>query len=278
MRARGGAKKNDHPHKDKEQGENNEEKSDKHKKGNKGGKFGNHKFNNKKDNLNSKNNNQMPNNMMFPWMNPYFFMNQNIQQNQGNNTTNESGENNTNNNNQNNPMAAFTNQINLINQMVNLEEDPADKYLFEVQDYTIITPTMYLEKPELLIKKNLFDANWFLLKNNKIIGNYNSEQLLYFLNSEFQMGNDFENMGITDYVTDMFFLPINLYDLLKKFVPKLKMHYLQSNINKEMEKIKNNCNYMMNFQLNQLMKNNNMPGMNDMPSIEPQNNLNEENK
>ena len=98
------------------------------------------------------------------------------------------------------------------------------------------------------------------------------------------MGNDFENMGITDYVTDMFFLPINLYDLLKKFVPKLKMHYLQSNINKEMEKIKNNCNYMMNFQLNQLMKNNNMPGMppmpgmNDMPSIEPQNNLNEENK
>ena len=97
------------------------------------------------------------------------------------------------------------------------------------EDYSKYNASIYLEKPVLIVKKNLIVSNWFLMKDNKILGNYNSEQLLYFLGEELKKGNKFENVTITDYHTDVFFNPSNLFEILRSSVPKLKKRYIYAN-------------------------------------------------
>ena len=95
------------------------------------------------------------------------------------------------------------------------------------EDYKRYNPSVFLENPVLIVKKNLFQRNWILMRNNKVYNNYNSEELLFFLSDQIRQGNKFENMSVSDYNTDVFFKPSNLFDILRKSVPKLKRKFMQ---------------------------------------------------
>jgi hypothetical protein len=83
-------------------------------------------------------------------------------------------------------------------------------------------PTMFLENPSSIIQKNLVQRGWFLMsENNKILGNFNSLDLLIYLDEEFEAEADMSKVWITDYETDIYFTPSNLYEALKDTVPKL---------------------------------------------------------
>ena len=76
------------------------------------------------------------------------------------------------------------------------------------------------------------------MKNNKVSENFNSEELLFFLGDQIRQGNKFDNISISDYHTDVFFKPTNLFDILRKSVPKLKRKLMQltlsqNNLNKK---------------------------------------------
>ena len=93
------------------------------------------------------------------------------------------------------------------------------------------------------------------MRGDKILGIYNSEQLLYFLTSQIQKGNKFEDMSINEHTTDIDFKPSILYDTLKKYVPKLKKRYIKRVMeqnNEMMKKIQQQQIMQMNNQLNQM--------------------------
>lgn len=95
-------------------------------------------------------------------------------------------------------------------------------------DYSLINPIVFLENPALIIKKNIVDPKWFIMKDNKIIGNYNSEELLFFLNEKLNDPQYLETIWINDYNTDLAFKPKNLHEILKEKVPGLKRRYLKA--------------------------------------------------
>lgn len=95
-------------------------------------------------------------------------------------------------------------------------------------NFAMYNPAVFLENPALIVKKNFIEPNWFLMKDNKILGNYNSEELYYFLGEKIREGEKFENVCISDYHTDLVFQPKNLYEILKDKVPKLTKKYIKS--------------------------------------------------
>jgi hypothetical protein len=124
------------------------------------------------------------------------------------------------------------------------------------EDYTKYNQIVYLENPVLIVKKNLIEPKWILMKNNKVYRNFNSEELLIFLADEIRQGNKFDNMSVSDYHTDVFFKPSNLFDILRKNVPKLKRRYMQFMMNTyTQQKMFYNMQMMMN-------QRNNMANMN----------------
>jgi len=159
------------------------------------------------------------------------------------------------------------------------EDDDPDPILDDDStDLNIINPFILMEKPALIVKKNLVDKKWFLIRGEKILGNYNSEQLLYFLTSQIQQGNKFENMSINDHTSDLHFKPIVLYDTLRKYVPKLKKRYLKKVMeqNKEMmKKIQQQHQQMIQLNQMKLMQMNNQMKM--MQNNNVNNNINNRN-
>ena len=97
----------------------------------------------------------------------------------------------------------------------------------ETLDLNSVSNQIFLEKPALLIKKNLSDPKWFIMKNNKINGVYNSEELLYYLFSEIQKGNKFDDVMVNEHFTDISFRPEDLFHTLKKTVPALKKLHIK---------------------------------------------------
>jgi hypothetical protein len=106
-------------------------------------------------------------------------------------------------------------------------------------DYKLYNPNIFLENPVLLVKKNLIERNWILMKDNKIIINYNSDELLIFLNSKFKLGDNLNDYCIHDYQTDVVFQPKMLYEILFEYVPKLKFYFWKNVLEKNNEN-KNN--------------------------------------
>ena len=130
-----------------------------------------------------------------------------------------------------------------------------------------------MENTALIVKKNLVEKKWFLMRGEKILGNYNSEQLLYFLTSQIQKGNKFEDMSINDHTTDLHFKPSVLYDTLRKYVPKLKKRYLKKAIEQNNEIMKR-----MQQQHQILMQNKQMNMIKMMQMKQMQNNNNNNNR
>ena len=149
-------------------------------------------------------------------------------------------------NNNNNNSKNIENKNNNINNDENEEEDPM------MNDFTTdnkyYNPTVFLENPALIVKKNLIEKNWFLMKDGKILGNYNSEELLFLLDEKIKEGNSFNNINISDYQTDVVFQPKILYEILKEHVSKIKKKYLESKfLNQINNSNNNNINGMSPF-------------------------------
>ena len=146
-----------------------------------------------------------------------------------------------------NPMGFPMNPLPQVNMMnyyspFPLEDDDDDDPLYSnfAEDYQKYNPSVFLENPVLIVKKNLFQRNWIVMRNNKVYMNFNSEELLMFLSEEIRKGNKFENMSVSDYNTDVFFRCTNLFDILRKSVPKLKRKYFQMNLMQQQKKANNN--------------------------------------
>ena len=105
-------------------------------------------------------------------------------------------------------------------------------------DYSFVNPIVFLENPALIIKKNIVDPKWFIMKDNKIIGNYNSEELLFFLNEKSDDPQYLEAIWINDYNTDLAFKYKNLHEILKEKVPGLKRRYLKAKMGLNNKKTK----------------------------------------
>ena len=167
----------------------------------------------------------IPNNQRNPMIN--MNMNMNFSLNNNNNNSNIEGANNNN------------NKINFNNEE-NEEEDPM------MNDFTTdnkyYNPTVFLENPALIVKKNLIEKNWFLMRDGKILGNYNSEELLFLLDEKIKEGNSFNNISISDYQTDVVFQPKILYEILKEHVSKIKKKYLESKFLNQVNNSNNNSN------------------------------------
>ena len=137
------------------------------------------------------------------------------------------------------------NHINYMNFQNDDDDEDDDPMLNNFNDdFSKYNPSIFLEKPALIVKKNLFDKNWILMRNNKVVFNFNSEELFYYLGEQIRYGNKFENISICDFQTDLFFIPSNLFDILRNTVPKLKKMYLQQKM-KEYNLNKNHM-FMMN--------------------------------
>jgi hypothetical protein len=164
------------------------------------------------------------------------------------------------------------------------EEDEPDPILDDdTTDLNTISTFALMENTALIVKKNLVDKKWFLMRGEKVLGNYNSEQLLYFLTSQIQKGNKFEDMSINDHTTDLHFKPSILYDTLRKYVPKLKKRYLKKAIeqnNEFMKKMQQQQQILMqNRQMNllkmmQMNQNNRNNTNNNNANINSNNNNN----
>jgi len=149
--------------------------------------------------------------------NPMINMNMNMNFNLNNNQNLNNLENNNNINN------------NVNNDDNNEDEDPMmNDFTTDIKYYN---PNVFLENPALIVKKNLIKKNWFLMRDGKILGNYNSEELLFLLDEKIKEGNNFNNISISDYQTDVVFQPKILYEILKEHVSKIKKKYLESKLN-----------------------------------------------
>ena len=70
------------------------------------------------------------------------------------------------------------------------DDDEPDPILDDdTMDLNTVSPFVLMENTALIVKKNLVDRKWFLMKGEKILGHYNSEQLLFFLTSQIEKGN-----------------------------------------------------------------------------------------
>ena len=168
----------------------------------------------------------IPNNQRNPMINMNMNMNFSLNNNNNNNSNIEGANNNN-------------NKINFNNEE-NEEEDPM------MNDFTTdskyYNPTVFLENPALIVKKNLIEKNWFLMRDGKILGNYNSEELLFLLDEKIKEGNSFNNISISDYQTDVVFQPKILYEILKEHVSKIKKKYLESKFLNQVNNSNNNSN------------------------------------
>ena len=157
------------------------------------------------------------NNPNYYQKNPMINMNMNMNFNLNNNQNLNNLENNNNINN------------NVNNDDNNEDEDPMmNDFTTDIKYYN---PNVFLENPALIVKKNLIKKNWFLMRDGKILGNYNSEELLFLLDEKIKEGNNFNNISINDYQTDVVFQPKILYEILKEHVSKIKKKYLESKLN-----------------------------------------------
>ena len=165
------------------------------------------------------------------------------------------------------------------------EDDEPDPILDDdTTDLNTINPLILMENTALIVKKNLVEKKWFLMRGEKILGNYNSEQLLYFLTSQIQQGNKFEDMSINDHTTDLHFKPSMLYDILNKYVPKLKKIYIKKVLeqnNELMRKMQQQQQQQM-IRINQLkqmqmMKINNQINQMKINQMNNNNNINNNN-
>ena len=84
-----------------------------------------------------------------------------------------------------------------------------------------VNPTDYLENPSLILKKNLTKKNWLVVnKDDSIIHNFNSEELLKFLEDKVKNDISLEEFTINDYDTDVVFPAKVIYENLKNFYSK----------------------------------------------------------
>ena len=158
------------------------------------------------------------------------------------------------------------------------EDDEPDPILDDDEtDLNTISTFALMENTALIVKKNLVDRKWFLMRGDKVLGNYNSEQLLYFLTSQIQKGNKFEDMSINDHTTDLHFKPSILYDTLRKYVPKLKKRYLKKAIEQNNEFMKKMQQQQQLFMQNKQMNLLKMMQMNQNKFQQNNNNMNNAN-
>ena len=76
----------------------------------------------------------------------------------------------------------------------------------------------YLENPTLKLTKNLQKKNWLVLNSdNSIVHNFNSEELLKFLEETKSNGKSLEDFTINDYDTDVVFPAKVIYENLKNY-------------------------------------------------------------
>ena len=63
------------------------------------------------------------------------------------------------------------------------------------------------------------------MRNDIIVSNFNTVELFIYLGEQIRLGNKFENVNISDYLTDLFFKHSDLFDILRKNIPKLQRKY-----------------------------------------------------
>lgn len=92
-----------------------------------------------------------------------------------------------------------------------------EKDLFENNNENV-DMTDYLENPTLFITKNLERKNWLVLsRNGSVIQNFNSKELLNFLEEKEKNHISLDEYTINDYDIDIVFPAKEIFENLKKF-------------------------------------------------------------
>lgn len=103
------------------------------------------------------------------------------------------------------------------------------------QQFNYNCPDNFLEEPLFLVKRNTNVKGWQVKENDRIIASMNSYELLMFL--ENRLKNEklgLNNIWIFDSMSDIYFTPITLYDVLKEniniILPQSHNRYIPSQI------------------------------------------------
>ena len=79
-----------------------------------------------------------------------------------------------------------------------------------------------IDDPINIIYKNLFEKGWFVQVNDRKMINFNSYELLEFMEIHSKSGKDLYDLSITDYHTDMYFNPPTLLENLRDVITQFK--------------------------------------------------------
>ena len=111
----------------------------------------------------------------------------------------------------------YNNKIKKINEQNNSQKDLKGNDNSE-NNTKYINYAEYLENPNLILTKNLQKKNWLILNNdNSIIHNFDSVELLNFLEEKKNNGISLEDFIINDYDTDVVFPAKVIYENLKNY-------------------------------------------------------------
>lgn len=126
--------------------------------------------------------------------------------------------------NQNNINSIINNRTNFQSNNTNhnlLNPNTISNYYNEAESSQKPIPP-FLEDPVFIVTKNLFNAGWLLMnQQNKILASFNSVELLGFLEEEVKSGNNLREFCLSDHQTDMYFNPMQLYEVLKESIPRI---------------------------------------------------------
>ena len=135
-----------------------------------------------------------------------------------------------------NNSSSANNNINYVNNINNLlnDIDKNNVNIYEQNNYKkglknaennnkLMNPADYLNNPTLFIIKNTDRKNWLVLNtNNSIIRNFNSKELLDFLEEKVKNNMPLDEFTINDFDIDVVFPAKEIYEILKKFYYKQK--------------------------------------------------------
>ena len=154
----------------------------------------------------------------------------------------------------------------LHNMLVLMQQQAAQ--LGQNKDIKTQLESQYIENPSQVILKNMIDKGWFVSTEKEKLMNFNSIELLDFLEVYYKFDKKYEIYNIQDYQSDMYFTPMTLLENLREIVPafKAKMQYQKNMMNRGVSI--NNLNMMNNIDI---MKVGMMRGMSQPTNIEKEN-------
>jgi hypothetical protein len=126
-----------------------------------------------------------------------------------------------NNNNYNNNNMMNNNQRNMrqpnYNNNMNMNNNNNNMNYIQQNQNSYSCPENFLEDPLFLVRRNVHFKGWYIKENDRLIAQMNSQELFIFLEGRLKTEQQgLSNLWIFDSMSDIYYTPITLYEVLKE--------------------------------------------------------------